>query len=227
MIRRKVLVADDDPQVVASVRGHLEKDGYRVFAARNGTEFFNIIRRRRPDVLVVAQSWLESDGFDLASLRQSDSPVIVLTTNSHDGEMELPTGSGMTGRIARPVDRREVLSRVREALYRAGRAPAEGPEQIHCADIVINQRRHEVRVRGEAVYLTPTEFKLLEVLAGEPGRAFTRLELLPRVFGYDYEGLERTVDTHVKNLRKKIEPDPADPTYVKTVYGIGYKFAEE
>jgi DNA-binding response OmpR family regulator len=96
-----------------------------------------------------------------------------------------------------------------------------------CADLVIDRRCHEVRVRGEAVHLTPTEFRLLEVLAGEPGRAFTRLELLGRVFGYDYEGLERTVDTHVKNLRSKIEPSATNPTYVKTVYGVGYKFAED
>ncbi len=227
MIRRKVLVADSDAQVVASVRRYLEKDGYRVFAAHSGPGCLDIIRRKRPDVLVVAQSWLESDSLNLAGLRQSDSLVIMLTGDRHDGEMKLPANSTMTDRVARPVDPREVLARVREALWKADKAPAEGPAQIRCADIVINPRRHEVRVREETVSLTPTEFKLLEVLAGEPGRAFTRLELLPRVFGTDYEGLERTVDTHVKNLRKKIEPDPADPTYVKTVYGIGYKFAEE
>jgi len=99
--------------------------------------------------------------------------------------------------------------------------------EMRFADLVIDRRSHEVRVRDEVVSLTPTEFRLLEVLAGEPGRAFTRLELLDRVFGYDFEGFERTIDVHVKNLRKKIERDPGNPTYVQTIYGVGYKFGED
>jgi DNA-binding response OmpR family regulator len=227
IIKRKVLVADDDKMAVASVRRHLEKDGYRVFAAGSGPEALNLIRRGRPDVVVVDQGWLETGGIDLGSTLQGETPIIVLTGEAVDEEMDSDTASEMTDHVTKPVDPCEVLSRVRAALRRAGKAVPEGPEEMRCADIVINRRSHEVRVCGETVHLTPTEFKLLEVLVGEPERAFTRLELLGRVFGYDYEGLERTVDTHVKNLRKKIEPDPADPTYVKTVYGIGYKFAED
>jgi DNA-binding response OmpR family regulator len=227
MIRRKVLVIDDDRELVASVRSHLEKDGYRVFAACSGPEAFNLIRRGRPDVLVVDRSWLETGGFDLSNVLQGETPVIMLTSEGVDEEMGYDTESVITDRVVKPVDPCEVLSRVRAALRRVGKSVPEGPEEVHCAGIVIDRRCHEVRVGGEGVHLTPTEFRLLEVLGGEPGRAFTRLELLGRVFGYDYEGLERTVDTHVRNLRKKIEPDPKEPTYIETVYGVGYRFAEE
>jgi DNA-binding response OmpR family regulator len=224
--KRKVLVGDDDRKAVASVRRHLEKDGYRVFAARSGAEALNLIRRGQPDVLLVDRSWLETGGLDLASVLQGETPIIILTAEAVDEEMGYGTESEATDHVVKPVEPCEVLSRVRAALRRVGKAVPEGPEEVHCADIVIDRRCHEVQVRGEAVHLTPTEFRLLEVLAGEPGRAFTRLELLGRVFGYDYGGLERTVDTHVRNLRKKIESDPKEPTYVKTVYGVGYKFAE-
>jgi DNA-binding response OmpR family regulator len=225
--KRKVLVGDDDRKAVASVRRHLEKDGYRVLAARSGPEALNLIRRGRPDVLVVDRNWLEIDGSDLGSILPGETPIIILTAEAVDEEMNSNTTSEMTDHVVKPVDPCEVLCRVRAALRRAGKAVPQGPEEMCCADLVIDRRCHEVRVRGEAVHLTPTEFRLLEVLAGEPGRAFTRLELLGRVFGYDYEGLERTVDTHVKNLRSKIEPSATNPTYVKTVYGVGYKFAED
>jgi len=119
------------------------------------------------------------------------------------------------------------VARVRAVLRRVGKEAARGPTEMCFAGLVIDRRRCEVRVRGEVANLTPTEFRLLEVLAGEPGRAFARLELLDRVFGFDFEGFERTVDVHVKNLRKKIEPDPRQPTYVQTVYGVGYKFGED
>jgi DNA-binding response OmpR family regulator len=224
----KVLVADSDRKAAASVRCHLEKDGYQVFVAREGSEALNIVRHRRPDVLLLERSLLERYGLALDDSLQgeTETPIIMLTTDIVDDEMAFDMESKVSDQVVKPLAPCEVLSRVRAALRRVGKGDTEGPEKMSRADIVIDRRSHEVHVRGEAVHLTPTEFKLLEVLAAEPGRAFTRLELLGRVFGYDYEGLERTVDTHVKNLRKKIEPDPADPTHIETVYGVGYKFAE-
>jgi DNA-binding response OmpR family regulator len=229
MLRQKVLVADDDVECAASVRRHLEKDGYRVFVARDSSEVLDVVRHRRPDILLLERSLLGRHGLDLDGILQSktEMPIIVLTAETVDGEGSLDMASRVSDQVVKPVDPCEVLCRVRAALRRAGKAVPQGPEEMCCADLVIDRRCHEVRVRGEAVHLTPTEFRLLEVLAGEPGRAFTRLELLGRVFGYDYEGLERTVDTHVKNLRSKIEPSATNPTYVKTVYGVGYKFAED
>lgn len=226
MARRKVLIVDDDKEKIAAIRWHLEKDGYRVFATSSPLEAHDLIRRRRPDVLVVDQAWLEKDGLEPGRLMHAETPIILLTAETVDEERPFDTESEMWDRVAKPVDPCEVLARVRAALRRAGRDAPGGPEETRRGDLVIDRRCYEVRVRGETVHLTPTEFRLLEVMAGEPGRAFTRLELLVRVFGYDYQGLERTVDTHVKNLRSKIEPAPADPSYVKTVYGIGYKFAE-
>jgi DNA-binding response OmpR family regulator len=225
MARQKVLIVDNDREVLASIWSHLEKDGYRVFAAGNRLDALDLIRRRRPDVLLVDQSWLEMDGLELRSVMHVETPIILLTAETIDEEWAFDVESRVSDHIVKPVDPCEVLSRVRAALRRVGKAVPQGPEEMCRADLVIDRRCHEVRVGGEAVHLTPTEFRLLEVLAGEPGRAFTRLELLGRVFGYDYRGLERTVDTHVKNLRRKIESSPTNPTYVKTVYGVGYKFA--
>jgi two-component system alkaline phosphatase synthesis response regulator PhoP len=227
MLRQKVLVADSDVECAASVQHHLEKDGYRVFVARDGSEALNMVRHRRPDILLLERSLLERHSLDLDSILQgrAETPIIVLTAKTTGEDGTFDTESRVSDQVVKPVDPCEVLCRVRAALRRAGAAVPQGPEEVCCADLVIDRRCHEVRVGNEAVHLTPTEFKLLEVLAGDPGRAFTRLELLGRVFGYDYEGLERTIDTHVKNLRSKIEPSPTNPIYVKTVYGVGYRFA--
>jgi DNA-binding response OmpR family regulator len=227
-LRQKVLVAGADAECAASVQRHLEKDGYRVFVARDGSEVLNMIRHRRPDVLLLERAWLERHGRELEGILQGETntPIIVLTAETVDEERAFDMEPRVGDHLAKPVDPCEVLCQVRAALRGVGEAVPAGSDDICCADLVIDRRCHEVRVRGEAVHLTPTEFRLLEVLAGEPGRAFTRLELLGRVFGYDYRGLERTVDTHMKNLRKKIEPDPADPTYVETVYGVGYRLAD-
>lgn len=229
MIKHTVLVVDDDREAVASVRRHLEKDGYQVFVAYDGLKALDVVRRKQPDVLLLDRSLLETDGLDLGRILQAEREVgiIMLGVEAADEDELVGMDRGVSDTIKKPLDPCEVLARVRTALRRVGKEVSEGPMEMRFSDLVIDRRRHEVRVRGEAVHLTPTEFRLLEVLTGEPGRAFTRLKLLGRVFGYDYEGLERTVDTHVKNLRSKIEPDPTKPTYVKTVYGVGYRFAED
>jgi len=168
------------------------------------------------------------DGLDVCRILQAESevPIIMLTARTTDEDKLVGLELGADDYITKPFNPREVVARVRAVLRRAGKETPQGPTEMRFADLVIDRRRYEVRVQDEVVNLTPTEFRLLEVLAGEPGRAFTRLELLDRVFGYDFEGFERTVDVHVKNLRKKIEPDPKQPTYVQTVYGVGYKFEE-
>ena len=229
MLRQKVLVAGDDVECAASVRRHLEKDGYRVFVARDGLELLDMLRQRRPGILLLERTWMERQSLDLDGILQNntETPIVMLIDETVDEQMPSDGEARVNDHVAKPVDPCEVLCRVRTALRRAGQVVPAEPEEMCCADLVIDRRCHEVSVRGESVHLTPSEFRLLEVLIGEPGRAFSRLELLDRVFGYDYRGLERTVDTHVKNLRRKIEPDPADPTYVRTVYGVGYRFAEQ
>jgi DNA-binding response OmpR family regulator len=151
----------------------------------------------------------------------------MLTAKTTETDILVGLNLGADDYIAKPFSPREVLARVRAVLRRVHEEQDKSPPEVRFGDLVVDFISHEARIRGVPVHLTPKEFKLLESLAKEPGRAFTRQELVERVFGSDYEGIDRTVDVHVMNLRRKIEPDPTQPLYIQTVYGIGYKFAEE
>ncbi len=229
MINRKILVVDDDKKTVELIKLYLEKDGYRVLAAYNGRQALELARQKQPDLIVLDLMLPEVDGLDVCQALRAESkiPIIMLTARTTEEDKLLGLELGADDYVTKPFSPRELLARVRAVLRRVGEEEYQSPLQVHFGDLVVDFVRHEVRVRGEPVHLTPREFKLLEVLIKEPGRAFSRLELLDRVFGFDYEGLERTVDAHIMNLRKKIEPDPGRPTYIQTVYGIGYKFTEE
>lgn len=228
MTKRKILVVDDDRKIVDLVRLYLEKDGYRVLVAYDGLEALQIARQRRPELILLDLMLPGMDGLEVCRSLQSesDAPIIMLTARTTDEDKLVGLELGADDYIAKPFNPREVVARVRAVLRRIDRDRGQGPMEMQIADVRIDKRRHEVRLKDELVNLTPTEFKLLEVLAGEPGRVFSRLELLDRVFGHDFAGFERTVDVHVKNLRKKIEPDPRQPIYVRTVYGVGYKLSE-
>jgi DNA-binding response OmpR family regulator len=229
MIKSKILVVDDDRKIVDLVRLYLERDGYRVLVAYDGLEALKLARQRRPDLIVLDLLLPEVDGLDVCRILQTESevPIIMLTAKTTEEDKLIGLELGADDYVTKPFSPRELVARVRTVLRRVGKEAPQGPTEMRFTELVIDRRSHEVRVRGKVVSLTPTEFRLLEVLAGEPGRALTRLELLDRVFGYDFEGFERTIDVHVKNLRKKIEPDPKHPTYVQTVYGVGYKFGKE
>ncbi len=229
MIKSKILVVDDDRKIVDLVRLYLERDGYRVLVAYDGLEALKLARQRRPDLIVLDLLLPEVDGLDVCRILQTESevPIIMLTAKTTEEDKLIGLELGADDYVTKPFSPRELVARVRTVLRRVGKEAPQGPTEMRFTDLVIDRRSHEVRLRGEVVNLTPTEFRLLEVLAEEPGRAFTRLELLDRVFGYDFEGFERTIDVHVKNLRKKIEPDPKQPTYVETVYGVGYKFGKD
>lgn len=228
MVDRKILIVDDDKKTVELIRLYLEKDGYRVLAAYDGRQALELTRQKRPDLIVLDLMLPEVDGLDVCRVLRAESkvPIIMLTAKTTEEDKLLGLDLGADDYVTKPFSPRELLARVRAVLRRAGEEEDEGPPEVRFGDLVVDSVRHEVRVRGEPVHLTPTEFKLLETLAREPGRAFSRLELLDRVFGFDYEGLERTVDVHMMNLRKKIDPDPSRPTYIQTVYGVGYKFIE-
>jgi two-component system alkaline phosphatase synthesis response regulator PhoP len=229
MTKCKILVVDDDRHIVDLVQLYLERDGYQVLVAYDGLEALKLARQRRPDLIVLDLLLPEVHGLDVCRILQteSDVPIIMLTAKTTEEDKLIGLELGADDYVTKPFSPRELVARVRAVLRRVGQEAPQGPTEIRFADLVIDRRSHEVRVRGEVVSLTPTEFRLLEVLAREPGRAFTRLELLDRVFGYDFEGFERTIDVHVKNLRKKIERDPRQPIYVQTVYGVGYKFSED
>ena len=226
MTKRKILVVDDDHKIVDLVRLYLERDGYRVFVAYDGLEALELARQKRPDLIVLDLLLPEVDGLDVCRILQAECkvPIIMLTAKTTEDEKLIGLELGADDYVTKPFSPRELVARVRAVLRRVGKQAPKGPSEMRFDELVIDRRCHEVRVRGEVVDLTPTEFKLLEVMAEDSGRAFNRLELLDRVFGYDFEGFERTVDVHVKNLRKKIELDPKQPVYVKTVYGVGYRF---
>ena len=230
MAKSKILVVDDDRKIVELVRLYLEKDGYRVSAAYDGLQALELARQTRPDLIVLDLMLPGMDGLDVCRVLRGEGnrvPIIMLTAKITEEDKLIGLDLGADDYLTKPFSPRELLARTRAVLRRVGEEEYEGPSEVRFDDLLVDFVRHEVQVRGEPVHLTPTEFKLLEVLIREPGRAFSRLELLDRVFGYDFEGFERTVDVHVMNLRRKIEPDRQNPIYIKTVYGIGYKFAEE
>ncbi|GIK37104.1 MAG: DNA-binding response regulator [Chloroflexota bacterium] len=228
MADAKILVVDDDKKTVDLIRLYLEKDGYRVLVAYDGQQALELARQKRPDLVVLDLMLPQVDGLDICrTLRVragSKVPIIMLTARTTEEDKLLGLDLGADDYVTKPFSPRELLARVRAVLRRVAEAEDKGPSQLRYDDLVVDLVRHEVRLGQAPIHLTPREFKLLETLAREPGRAFTRLELLDAVFGFDYEGLERTVDVHVMNLRKKIEPEPDQPRYVITVPGVGYRF---
>jgi DNA-binding response OmpR family regulator len=226
-MKRKILVVEDDRKMAELIRLYLEKDGYRVRVTHDGGEGLELGQRGGQDLILLDLMLPTIDGLDIARMlrQQSRVPIIMLTARSTEDDKLLGLDVGADDYITKPFSPRELVARVRAVLRRTADQEAEqGVASV--GSIAVDFVRHEVRLQGTEIHLTPKEFRLLATLAKEPGRAFSRLELLEKVFGYDYEGLERTLDVHVMNLRKKIETDPAQPRYVVTVYGLGYKLGE-
>jgi len=225
MANAKILVVDDDEKIVDLVTLYLKKDGYQVLSAGDGQQALNLARRRRPDLVILDLLLPEMDGMDVCSILRAESktPVIMLTARASEDDRLAGLELGADDYVTKPFSPRELVARVRAVLRRTSEDQESGPSAVHFGDVVVDFVRHEVKVCGQVVNVTPTEFRLLEAMVKEPGRAFSRLELLERAFGYDYEGLERTVDVHLLNLRKKIEPQPGHPRYIVTVPGVGYR----
>jgi DNA-binding response OmpR family regulator len=228
-MNRKILVVDDDHKTADLIKLYLEKDGYQVLTAHDGRLALELARQRRPDLIVLDLMLPTVEGLDVCRILRAEShtPIIMLTARTTEDDKLLGLDLGADDYITKPFSPREVVARVRVVLRRAGAERDQPPPAARFRELVVDFVSHEARVRGDPLRLTPKEFKLLETLVKQPGRAWSRLELLEQVFGFDYEGLERTVDVHVMNLRKKIERDPACPEYIQTVYGVGYKFAED
>jgi DNA-binding response OmpR family regulator len=226
MAGKRVLVVDDDVKTVELVKLYLNRDGYRVLAAYNGDEALRLAREGRPDLIVLDLMLPGMDGFEVCrTLRdESDVPIIMLTARTMDEDKLTGLGLGADDYVIKPFSPRELAARVRTVLRRL---PGErGPSEIKHSGFVLNFLKQEASVAGRHLNLTPVEFKLLGVLIKEPGRVFSRAELIEKALGYDYMGFDRTIDVHILNLRRKIEPDHVHPKYVKTVYGAGYKFSE-
>lgn len=223
-----ILIIEDDTKTANLLRLYLHQDGFRVSIASDGVSGLKLARSLGPDLIVLDLMLPGMDGIDICRTVRAESsvPIIILTARSTEDEVLRGLELGADDYISKPFSPREVVARVRTVLRRAATGSENLPRELQYGDLYINFTKHEVRMGGEMVHLTPKEFRLLETMVKEPGRAFSRLELVERAFGYDYEGMERTVDAHVMNLRRKIEGDQSRPNYVETVYGIGYRFAE-
>jgi DNA-binding response OmpR family regulator len=227
----RILVVDDDKQIVRLVRSYLEQAGYQVQTAADGETALHTIRRDRPDLVVLDLMLPDRDGWEITRMVRSDPalaglPIIMLTARVEDTDKIVGLELGADDYITKPFNPREVVARVRTVLRRAAGGVTPSPV-LHLGDLRVDLNRHQATMRGQSLDLTPTEFTLLQLLAQNPGRAFTRLELIEQGPGYAYEGLERTVDSHIKNLRKKIGVDPDSPLYIETVFGVGYRLRGE
>ena len=223
MAGKRVLVVDDDVKTVELVKLYLDRDGYRVLSAYDGVEALRLARESHPDLIVLDLMLPGIDGLELCSILrdESDVPIIMLTAKTTDQDKLTGLNLGADDYVTKPFSPRELAARVRVILRRL---PGErGPDEIKHGKLTVNFLRHEASLAGRPLNLTMVEFKLLGVLAREPGRVFSRAQLIEKAFGYDFEGFDRTIDVHILNLRRKLEPDPNHPRYIKTVYGAGYK----
>lgn len=227
---QRILVVDDDKEIVRIIRAYLQQAGYAVLTAYDGETALHIIRSDRPDLVVLDLMLPDRDGWSITRVVRADeslatTPIIMLTARVESTDRVLGLNLGADDYVPKPFDPHEVVARVRAVLRRAQDGPAL-PHVIQIGALRMDIDRHEVAVEGRSVELTPTEFDLLKTLMDSPGHAFTRLALIEQGLGYSYEGVERTLDSHIRNLRRKIEPDPANPTYIKTVFGVGYRMTE-
>ena len=223
-----ILVVDDEPKIVKQARDYLEKGGYRVLVAGDGTTALALARHERPDLVVLDLNLPGMDGLDVcrALRRESDVPIVMLTARVEETDRLIGLELGADDYITKPFSPRELVARVRAVLRRV-RGGVHQPGLIRAGGLEIDLYGHRVTRGGEPVHLTRSEFNLLALLAQHPGQTFTRAQLLDRLHGVAYEGFDRSIDAHVKNLRRKLEPDPAEPRYVLTVYGVGYRFTDE
>jgi DNA-binding response OmpR family regulator len=225
---KTILVVDDEPKIATLARDYLEHAGFAVLTAGDGPSALSTIRQRRPDLVVLDLGLPGLDGLDVTrELRRSSTiPIVMLTARDDELDKLLGLELGADDYLTKPFSPRELVARVRAVLRRADRAP-EAAETIRVGDVVLDLPRMRAEVEGTVVDLTPTEFQLLATMAARPGRIFTRAQLLDALHGIAFETYERAIDSHVKNLRRKVEPDPRRPRYILTVYGVGYRFADD
>ncbi|MHB0868540.1 MAG: response regulator [Chloroflexota bacterium] len=228
MARETILVVEDEPKISELLKLYLEREGYRVIVSADGAAALESFRRKSPELVILDLNLPVVDGLEVCRQIRRDStiPIIMLTARDEEADKLIGLELGADDYVTKPFSPREVVARVRAVLRRVASAQPT-PELLKAGRLTLDSARHLVRQGDEILDLTPTEFRLLEVLMGNPGRVFSRLQLLDLVQGEAFEGYERTIDAHVKNLRQKIEPDPQRPTYLLTVYGVGYKFAEQ
>jgi DNA-binding response OmpR family regulator len=226
-MHERILLVDDDPSVHEVVRAYLERDGYIVYSAMSGREGLDLTQLKQPALIVLDLMLPDLSGEEICAdvRRRSDVPILMLTARGTAEERVAGFGIGGDDYVVKPFSPRELVARIKALLRRSsdGQAPLGKTLSFDGGSLRIDTLRHEVAVHDEVRELTPSEYKLLLALAQYPGRVYSRYELINRVQGYDFAGYERTVDAHIKNLRRKIEPHPAEPRFVLTVRGVGYR----
>ena len=223
----RILVVDDEVQIVRVLRGYLEQSGMEVLTAHDGREALRLARQEQPDLVILDLMLPEIDGMDVCRTlrRESNVPIIMLTARVEETDRVLGLELGADDYVIKPFSPREMVARVR-AVLRRGLPDPEPPSVLELGELRLDVGRHELTLKSQPVELTPSEFALLQALMSSPGRVFSRAQLLEATQGEAFEGYERTIDTHIKNLRKKIEANPRRPKHLLTVHGLGYKIQE-
>ncbi len=223
---KKILVVDDKQELRTLLKSYLTQEGFDVCTAKDGQDALFVARHEKPNLIVLDLMMPEMGGYEFmrAYSKEADTPVVILTAKLEENDKVLGLELGADDYVTKPFSPRELTARVRAVLRRAEKQPSS-QEILRNGTIELDWAGRTTTVNGQAVVLTPSEFSLLATLMGTPGRVFSRLELLDRLQGTAYEGYERTIDVHIRNLRAKLEPDPANPVYIETVYGAGYRFA--
>ncbi len=223
-----MLVAEDDPKQAELIRRYLEHDNHAVTVVHDGRSAIDEVRRRRPDLAVLDIMMPKIDGLDVCRVVRAESevPIVLLTARTTEDDVLLGFDLGADDYITKPYSPRQLAARVRAILRRSGTGARREAHAIVVGELVIDEQRHEVTLAGNALDCTPVEFRLLAALAAEPGRVFSRGQLLSQALGMDRFVTERTVDVHIMNLRRKLEPDPRKPVRLLTVYGVGYKLQD-
>lgn len=219
-----ILIVDDERRMVSLLKSYLEQEGYRVATAYNGREALDVARKENPDLVVLDIMMPEMNGIEFmnAHRAESDTPIVMLTAKVEDEDKIVGLELGADDYVTKPFKPRELMARVRNVLRRAGKNEPKG-KSLKALDITLDRESREVMIGERRADLTPSEFDLLAALMTTPGRVFSRLDLLDVIQGVRYEGYERTIDTHIKNLRAKVEEDPRKPSHIETVYGVGYR----
>ena len=231
---QRILVVDDDRSIVKVLTAYLEQSGYQVLTAFDGEMALHILRRERPDLVILDLMMPGRDGYEVTNLVRNDkslsaTPIIMLTARVEDSDKIVGLELGADDYITKPFNAREVVARVKSLLRRVqlDQSPSAAPHVLVSDNLRLDLDQHTLMVDSVPVELTRTEFNLLEAFLSNPGYTLTRDDLLEKAVGYAYEGLGRALDTHIRNLRRKIEPDPDNPTHIQTVYGVGYRLAGE
>jgi two-component system alkaline phosphatase synthesis response regulator PhoP len=221
---KKIFVVDDELQIVKVLKAYLEKAGFQVVTAADGQSALSTFQREKPDFLILDLNLPGIDGLDVCRTirRESNIPILMLTARVEEADRLIGLELGADDYVIKPFSPREVVARVRTIFRRVSADPSL-PKMIQLGELEIDQDQHTVTLAGKAIELTPTEFDILVVLAGQPKRVFTRLQIMEQAQGDAFEGYERTIDAHIKNIRSKLEPDPKNPLYIQTVFGVGYK----